>query len=402
MRETATELILEQERNRIAGELHDVLAHSLTVILAQADGIRFIHRTEPETVEEASKVIAESARTALVETRRLIEGFSTEITDHPAHKAEALVILAERLSSSGMPIQIETTGEPREMTPMQHLTVYRLAQESLTNAFKHGDRSQGARMRLVWTDTSLEVRIRSSVITIRTAAPKTAPPGPRDSRNEGPRRRRRRVGRNSPRRRDLRNAGLPSTRQVLASNERLPNKPRLHAPWKEQSHDRLHRSAIALADDQPLFSAGLKMILRSQADMDLVGEAVNGADAVELVEEKSPDVLLMDIRMPVMDGITATRTILETPSSTPTKIIVLTTIQHDEAVVRAIQAGTAGFLTKDTTPDFLLAAIRTVHSGHSVSPPPSPTNCCATTRHLQPGTTPLWRTFPGGNAMCSS
>jgi signal transduction histidine kinase len=74
LRETATEIAVEHERNRIARELHDVLAHSLTVIVAQADGIRFIHRTEPESVEEASTVIAESAGTALVETRRLIEG----------------------------------------------------------------------------------------------------------------------------------------------------------------------------------------------------------------------------------------------------------------------------------------------------------------------------------------
>ncbi|MGY2745326.1 response regulator [Pseudarthrobacter sp. O4] len=126
---------------------------------------------------------------------------------------------------------------------------------------------------------------------------------------------------------------------------------------------------IALADDQPLFSAGLKMILRSQPDMDLVGEAVSGESAVKLALETRPDVLLMDIRMPAMDGITATRKILETPAGNSTKIIVLTTIQHDEAVVRAIQAGAAGFLTKDTTPDFLLAAIRTVHSGHSVIAP---------------------------------
>jgi DNA-binding NarL/FixJ family response regulator len=126
---------------------------------------------------------------------------------------------------------------------------------------------------------------------------------------------------------------------------------------------------IVLVDDQPLFSAGLKMILRSQPDMDLVGEAINGDAAVKLAEETLPDVLLMDIRMPVMDGITATKAILGSPAPASIKIIVLTTIQHDEAVVRAIQAGAAGFLTKDTTPEFLLAAIRTVHAGHSVIAP---------------------------------
>ena len=175
LRETATELAVEQERNRIARELHDVLAHSLTVIVAQADGIRFIHRTEPETVEEASRVIAESARTALVETRRLVEGFSTELSNYPTHKVEDLAILADRLSYSGMPVTIETTGEPWDMTAGQQLTVYRLAQESLTNAFKHGDRSQGTHLRLVWTAASLELRSRSSLITSPVATPKTRP-----------------------------------------------------------------------------------------------------------------------------------------------------------------------------------------------------------------------------------
>ncbi|WP_416417528.1 response regulator [Paenarthrobacter aromaticivorans] len=124
---------------------------------------------------------------------------------------------------------------------------------------------------------------------------------------------------------------------------------------------------VALVDDQPLFSAGLKMILRSQPDLEVVGEATDGKQAVELAAQVEPDVMLMDIRMPVMDGISATRSITEETGRT--KVIVLTTIQHDEAVVRAIQAGAGGFLTKDATPEFLLATIRTVHAGHAVMAP---------------------------------
>lgn len=177
LRETATELALEQERNRIARELHDVLAHSLTVIVAQADGMRFIHGTEPESVEEASKVIAESARTALLETRRLIEGFSTQITDQPAQRVEDLTILAQRLNSSGMPVEIESTGEPWDMTLMQHLAVYRLAQESLTNAFKHADRTKGTHLHLVWAATSLELRVRSWLVSSPLATLQAPPAG---------------------------------------------------------------------------------------------------------------------------------------------------------------------------------------------------------------------------------
>lgn len=145
--------------------------------MAQAGGIRFIHRTEPESVEEASKVIAGSARTALIETRRLIEGFSTEVTGQPAQRVEDLAILAGRLSSSGMAVDIETTGSPWKMTPMQHLTVYRLAQESLTNAFKHSDRSKGTRLQLLWTAASLELRVRSWLITGPAVTPQAAPSG---------------------------------------------------------------------------------------------------------------------------------------------------------------------------------------------------------------------------------
>lgn len=173
LHEASTELILERERNRIARELHDVLAHSLTVVVAQADGIRFIHRTEPDLVEQASRIIADSARSALVETRRLIEGFATDLNHEPGQRAEDVTALADRLTHSGMPVEIETSGTPWDMTPAQHLAVYRLAQESLTNAFKHADRARGVHLIFLWKQESVEIRVRSSVLT-GTAHAKTS------------------------------------------------------------------------------------------------------------------------------------------------------------------------------------------------------------------------------------
>jgi DNA-binding NarL/FixJ family response regulator len=125
------------------------------------------------------------------------------------------------------------------------------------------------------------------------------------------------------------------------------------------------RIRVALVDDQQLFRAGIRMLVSSQADLEFVGEAGNGRDGVELAKSAAPDVVLMDIRMPVLDGIAATEEIVAR-SSTPPKIVVLTTFDLDESAARAIKAGASGFVLKDADPEFLLAAIRTVHAGNSV------------------------------------
>lgn len=136
---------------------------------------------------------------------------------------------------------------------------------------------------------------------------------------------------------------------------------------------------VALVDDQALFRAGIRMLVDSQPDLEVVGEAGNGAEAITLVAAEHPDVVLMDIRMPVLDGIEATRAILATDASTGLgagattlphavlpRVIVLTTFDLDEAAARAIRAGASGFVLKDADPEFLLAAIRTVHAGNAV------------------------------------
>lgn len=128
---------------------------------------------------------------------------------------------------------------------------------------------------------------------------------------------------------------------------------------------------VALVDDQALFRTGIRMLISSQPDLQYVGEAGDGAEGVALVEREKPDVVLMDIRMPVMDGIEATERILEgvAPGGDGPRVVVLTTFDLDEAATRAIRAGASGFLLKDSDPEFLLAAIRTVHAGTAVLAP---------------------------------
>ncbi len=129
---------------------------------------------------------------------------------------------------------------------------------------------------------------------------------------------------------------------------------------------------VALVDDQALFRTGIRMLVDSQPDLTFVGEAGNGRDGIDLAESAYPDVVLMDIRMPVMDGIEATERIVAAAdargSATP-RVIVLTTFDLDEAAIRAIRGGASGFLLKDSDPEFLLAAIRAVHAGTAVVAP---------------------------------
>ncbi len=127
------------------------------------------------------------------------------------------------------------------------------------------------------------------------------------------------------------------------------------------------RIGVVIVDDQALFRAGIAMLLQSQPDLDLLGEAGDGAEAIEVVDRVRPDVVLMDLRMPVMDGIEATSALLR--RADPPRVVVLTTFDLDEAAARALRAGASGFLLKDAEPEFLLAAIRTVHGGSAVIAP---------------------------------
>ena len=124
---------------------------------------------------------------------------------------------------------------------------------------------------------------------------------------------------------------------------------------------------LLIVDDEALVRAGLKMILESDEDLEVVAEAEDGADAASMVKQHRPDVVLMDIRMPRLDGLAATREVQALPD--PPKIVVLTTFDLDDYVFRALQAGASGFLLKDTPPRELVRAVQVVAAGEAMLSP---------------------------------
>lgn len=126
---------------------------------------------------------------------------------------------------------------------------------------------------------------------------------------------------------------------------------------------------VAVVDDQALVRSGFTVLLRSDPEIDVVGEAANGAEAVALAERERPDVILMDIRMPEMDGLEATRRITASERTEACRVLILTTFDLDEYVFEALRAGASGFLLKDTLPDELLAAVRVVAHGDALLAP---------------------------------
>jgi DNA-binding NarL/FixJ family response regulator len=126
---------------------------------------------------------------------------------------------------------------------------------------------------------------------------------------------------------------------------------------------------VVVADDQVLVRAGFRLLVDSAPDLEVVGEAADGAEAVELARQQRPEVVLMDVRMPRMDGLEATRHITADATLAGVRVLVLTTFDLDEYVYRALRAGASGFLLKDTPPAELLAAIRVVAAGDALLAP---------------------------------
>ena len=126
---------------------------------------------------------------------------------------------------------------------------------------------------------------------------------------------------------------------------------------------------VLIADDQPLMRAALRTCLDAEPDLTVVGEAADGAETVRLARHLSPDVVVMDVRMPIMDGIEATRQIVALPGGAPSRVLVMTTFDIDEYIIDALRAGASGFLVKDSPAEGLVHAVRVLAGGEALLAP---------------------------------
>jgi DNA-binding NarL/FixJ family response regulator len=145
---------------------------------------------------------------------------------------------------------------------------------------------------------------------------------------------------------------------------------------------------VLLADDQSLIRAGFRVLLEAAGDVEIVGEAVNGEQAVSMARELRADVVLMDIRMPGVDGLEATRRIAADAGLAAVKVVILTTFETDEYVYQALRAGASGFLVKDAEPDELIRAVRVAHRGEALLSPSVTRRLIATLAYRPPAAAP--------------
>ena len=322
------------ERGRIAGELHDVLAHSLSGAAIQLQGARKLAEREQASPQLRAAIDrgGELVRDGLANARQAVGALRGEELPSVA-QLESLVATFRNDMNAEVTLTIE--GTERRLPADASLALYRGAQEALTNAARY---APGAA-------TTVVLRYDSGHTTLtvedRTAGTKPDAAGL---------------------------VGVGGGNGLTGMRERLEQAGGNHAgrPYRHGLARRAGRPGvirIVIADDQRVVRDGLAMLIGLIDDIEVVGTASDGFEAVGLAHDTRPDVVLMDLRMPEMEGAEATRRIR---SALPeTQILVLTTYADDESLFPALQAGARGYLTKDASAEEIETAIRALAAGHT-------------------------------------
>ena len=318
-----------EERARIARELHDVIAHAMSSIVLEAGAERVNLAGEQASTRATLTSIERTGRAAMVEMRRLVGVLrdDDEDPDRVPHPGLAqLGALAEHVGRSGVPVETLVVGDPVELPPGLDISAY-------------PDRAGGAHQR----DEARRAGARERRAHLRRA----------HARDRGERRR---AWRRAERKRARAHRPARARRAV-----------RRRAPGRRSRRRRVRRPRlpavrvrppvtvrVLIADDQAVVRTGLRRILEVDPEIAVAGEAVDGLAAVEAAQRLLPDVVLMDIRMPRLDGLAAAERILAAGAEPP-RVLMLTTFGLDEYVFEALRAGASGFLLKDATPEEILA-----------------------------------------------
>ena len=401
---------VDEERLRIARELHDVVAHTMATITVQAAAASQLLRDRPDEAAASLQAIRAASKDGLRELRAILDvlrsasGGSEETADptQPTPGLARLDALAEGVRAAGLPVTVTITGQPRDLPAITDLSAFRIIQEALTNVIRHAGPATAAvtvdygadELRVEVTDTGRGLTS-SAADRTRPSSPGRASPsahrvgvagsGITGSGRLGRRRGRPRAARHAragqrggrhdrhrpaPRRR-VPGGGAAAARPARPRQPPPPRRPRrTHPPLRKRPDEESSPVIrVLLADDQALIRAGFRVLLEAADDIEVVGEAVNGDQAIELAGALHPDVILMDIRMPGTDGLAATHAIATDAALDVTKIVILTTFETDEYVYQALRAGASGFLVKDAEPEELIRAVRVVHRGEALLSP---------------------------------
>lgn len=334
-RDQRSKLAAAAERTRVAREMHDIVGHNLSVIITLADGGAYATDLAPERGKQALQLIGDTGRQALGELRRML-GVLREGTQTPAEPELSpqpgvgdIDALCERIRSAGPQVVHRSSGRLNTLDRGVQLAVYRIVQEALTNALKHGGPDARVELTVSVEDSLLHIDVHDTGRGPTPAAPgRTTTKDTESPACENARPSTTAQSSRDPPRRGMDPAGHPR-RHPLGR----------HRPRSGGHHRRCGVTTVLIVDDQPLQRLGFRMLLESTPDTDVVGEASHGGDAVRRAAELRPDVILMDVRMPGMDGIEATRRVVA--SGGRSRVLILTTFDLDEYAYAALRAGPA-------------------------------------------------------------